>query len=189
MQSRNHYDGKYNLFVSAGNGEEFSFAKPMGVGLVNMAINLTSYLTTAKRTPDFLLFIGTAGSYGKATIFDIIESKMASQIELSFLEKRSYTPLENLITSGESRAIVNSSNYITTDFQLSKKFLPLNIHLENMEFFSFLQVAKRFNIPASGVFIVTNFTNSDAHEDFLRNRFEAMRRLERYVRERFKISN
>lgn len=177
------------MFISAGNGEEFSFAKSMGVGLGEMAINLTNFLSRVEKRPEFLLFVGTAGSYGKATIFDIIESKMASQIELSFLEKKSYTPIENLISTGDSEVIVNSSNYITTDFEISKKFLPLNIHLENMEFFSFLQVAQKFGIPAGGVFIVTNFTNRTAHEDFKRNHFEAMRRLERYVKERFNIQN
>ncbi len=169
------------MFISAGNGEEFSFAKPMGVGLVDIAINLTNFLSKLDKLPNSLTFVGTAGSYGKTTIFDIFESRIASQIELSFLEKRSFTPIENLISSGESKVIVNSSNYITTDFELSKKFLKLNIHLENMEFFSFLQVAKRFNISAKGIFIVTNWTNKDAHEDFLRNRFEAMRRLETYI--------
>ncbi|HIC10020.1 MAG TPA: purine-nucleoside phosphorylase, partial [Campylobacterales bacterium] len=58
----------------------------------------------------------------------------------------------------------------------------LNIHLENMEFFSFLQVAKKFGVPAKGIFIVTNWTNKNAHQDFMLNRDEAMRRLETYIK-------
>ena len=173
------------MFISAGNGEVFSFAKPMGVGLIEIAVNLTSFLTQQKEKPDILVFVGTAGSYGKLTIFDIVESSSASQIELSFLQKKSYTPIDNLITIEgvtKSNIIVNSSNYITTDFEIAQKFTSLNIHLENMEFFSFLQVAKRFGIPAKGIFIITNWTNRDAHQDFLLNRDEAMRRLEIYIK-------
>jgi nucleoside phosphorylase len=172
------------MFISAGRGEDFSFSTSMGVGSGEIAINLSRFLTLQKKLPPYLLFVGTAGSYGGATIFDIVESKMASQIELSFLQKQSYTPIENIIATGEKTPIVNSSNYITTDFKLSKKFLELNIQLENMEFFSFLQVAQAFNIPAGGVFIVTNFTDSNAHNDFLRNRGEAMLRMERYIKSR-----
>jgi len=155
----------------------------MGVGLVEMAINLTNFLT--KEKPDILVFVGTAGSYGRFTIFDIVESSSASQLELSFLEKKSYTPIDNLITIegvSKSNIIINSSNYITTDFEIAQKFTSLNIHLENMEFFSFLQVAKKFGVPAKGIFIVTNWTNKNAHQDFMLNRDEAMRRLETYIK-------
>ena len=171
------------MFISAGNGEVFPFARPMGVGLVEIAINLTNFLI--KQKPDILVFVGTAGSYGKLTIFDIVESSSASQIELSFLQKKSYTPINNLITIegvSKSNIIVNSSNYITTDFEIARKFTSLNIHLENMEFFSFLQVAKKFGIPAKGVFIITNWTNKNAHQDFELNRDEAMRRLTNYLK-------
>ena len=175
------------MFVCAGKEESFPFALPMGIGLEEMAINLTKFLATRKELPENLLFVGTAGSYGRATIFDIVESKTASQIELSFLQKQSYTPIDNVISTGESQTIVNSSNYITSDFQLSKKMLNLKIDLENMEFFAFLQVAKSFNIPAGGVFIVTNFTNQNAHTDFKFNHQEAMRRVTRYIENRFKF--
>jgi purine-nucleoside phosphorylase len=169
------------MFVSAGNGEEFSFSKSMGVGSVEMAINLTRFLLTTEKKPKNLVFVGTAGSYGEIPLFEIVNSKVASNVELSFLTKSSYTPIENVISTGESPTIVNSSNYITTDFELSKKFLKMGIGLENMEFFSFLSVARKFGIPAGGVFIVTNFTNENAHEDFLQNREKAMRSLEKFI--------
>ena len=177
------------MFVCAGKEESFPFAMSMGIGLEEVAINLTKFLATRKVLPENLLFVGTAGSYGKATIFDILESKTASQIELSFLQKQSYTPIDNIVSTGDGKVIVNSSNYITLDFELSKKFLNLNIHLENMEFFAFLQVAKSFNIPAGGVFIVTNFTNRDAHTDFKFNHPEAMRRIKRYIEHRFQFKS
>ena len=82
------------MIICAGNSENFSFATPMGVGLIETAINLTRLCLFDK--PEFLLFVGTAGSYGDAKIFDIIESKTAANIELAFLEKNAYTPLEML---------------------------------------------------------------------------------------------
>ncbi len=184
------------MIVCAGNNETFSFATPIGVGLVQSAINLTRLLLI--QPPEFLLFIGSAGSYGKFKIFDIIESKAASQIELSYLQKKSYTPLQdNLIVSDErvsretlfsrwsnSPIIVNSSNYITTDIELAKKFNKLGIGLENMEFYSVMQTAQAFNIPCGGIFIVTNMCDKNAHNDFIENHSRAMSNLTDYLKKR-----
>lgn len=156
------------MIICAGKNEVFNFAQPMGVGLIEMAINLTRLCLFNK--PDFLLFVGSAGSYGEHNIFDIIESKRASNIELSFLNNNSYTPLDNVLESENkfvrNDTIVNSSNYISTNFALSKKFNAYGIGIENMEYFSVLQVAREFQIPVGGIFIVTNYTNENAHEDF-----------------------
>ncbi|OQX58874.1 MAG: purine-nucleoside phosphorylase, partial [Helicobacteraceae bacterium 4484_230] len=110
------------MIICAGNNETFDFATPMGVGLVEMAMNLTRLCLFDK--PEFLLFVGSAGSYGNYRIFDIVESKTASNIELSFLQKKAYTPLDNIICAKEDKkedVIVNSSNYISTDGQIVKK--------------------------------------------------------------------
>jgi nucleoside phosphorylase len=162
------------LIISAGNGEVFDFATPMGVGLGEIAINLTRAVLYSR--PERIIFVGTAGSYGRVPILDVVESNTSSQVELSFLEKKSYTPIDNLLSSGEAGGtVVNSSNYITTDFELSKRFLKLNIDIENMEFFSVLQVAKEFDIPVRGLFVVTNYTDSEAHENYRKNLPTAMR--------------
>ena len=58
------------MIISAGNEEVFNFATPIGVGLIDSAINLTRLCLFDK--PDFLIFIGSAGSYGNKKIFDII---------------------------------------------------------------------------------------------------------------------
>ena len=71
------------MIVCAGRNETFDFAQVIGVGLIESAINLTKKCMLNK--PDFILFIGTAGSYGNHKVFDIIESRKASNIELSFL--------------------------------------------------------------------------------------------------------
>ncbi len=174
------------MIVCAGRNETFKFAQTIGVGLIESSISLTKQCLLNK--PEFILFIGSAGSYGKHKIFDIVESKRASNLELSFLSDNSYTPLDNVLESKNSMVrndtIVNSSNYITTNFDLSKKYEAYGIGCENMEFFSVLQVACTFKIPVAGIFIITNYTNKTAHEDFLKNHKEAMKILTQYLLEK-----
>ena len=170
------------MIICAGEIESFSFATPIGIGLVNSAVNLSRI--AIMNPPEFILFIGTAGSYGKYGIFDIIESKTAANIEHSLLTGSAYTPIDNVISTSDNvshETIINSSNYITTDKNMSQKYLDKNIHLENMEFFSVMAVAKEFSIPAGGIFCVTNYCDKNAHRDFLANRAEAMNRLEEYL--------
>ena len=175
------------MFICAGKNETFDFAKPMGIGLIEMTMNLTRQLE--KEKPPFLMFVGTAGSYGKHNIFDIVQSKSATNIENGFFNAKAYTPLDNFLSTAEDvsrETIVNSSNYITTDTSLSKYYLSNNIMLENMEFFAVLKVAKEYNIPVAGTFIVTNYCNEHAHRDFLTNHKEAMARLTAYIKEPLK---
>ncbi|RXJ57981.1 purine-nucleoside phosphorylase [Candidatus Marinarcus aquaticus] len=171
------------MIICAGRNETFKFATPMGVGLIESAINLTRQCLFDK--PEFLLFIGTAGSYGKYKPFDIVESTSAANIELSFLNSDCYTPLDNVLNSEnrlvQNQTIVNSSNYISTNFELSKKFNDYNIGIENMEFYSLLSVAKEFDINIAGIFIITNYTNENAHEEFLKNHSDAMEKLTQYL--------
>ncbi len=175
------------MIICAGNNETFDFAVPMGVGLIETAMNLTRLCLFDK--PEFLLFVGTAGSYGNHKIFDIVESKTAANIELAFLEKKAYTPLDNVVstqTDGVKDILVNSSNYISTDAELVRKFLNFGVEIENMEFFSVLRIAQEFDIPAGGVFCVTNYCNENAHEDFLKNHEEAKALLSEHVKRRIK---
>lgn len=174
------------MIICAGRNETFPFAQPMGVGLVESAINLTRQCLFNK--PDYLLFIGSAGSYGEHKIFDIIESKRASNIELAFLRDEAYTPLDNVLESENKFArndtIINSSNYISTNEELTKKFNAYGVGAENMEFYSVLSVAKEFEIPVAGIFVITNFTNKNAHEDFMKNHKVAMEKLTNYLLEK-----
>jgi len=175
------------MVICAGNNEHFSFAQPMGVGLIETSMNLTRLCLFDK--PEFLLFVGSAGSYGDAKIFDIIESKTAANVELAFLNNDAYTPLDNVVSTNTTEVkdvVVNSSNYISTNKQLTNKFLSLGIGIENMEFFAVLKIAQEFNIPAGGVFCVTNFTDENAHEDFLKNHNKAKELLELHVKKRIK---
>ena len=171
------------MIVSAGKSESFPFATPVGVGLVESAMNLTRICMFDK--PDYIIFIGSAGSYGTSEIFDIVESSNASNLELSFLENNSYTPIDNVLKCEDpkmkSDTIVNSSNYITTNEKLGKEYLAYDIGIENMEFYSIVKIAQEFEIDVKGIFVVTNKTNENAHQDFISNHNEAMDRLVAYL--------
>lgn len=179
------------MFVCAGNGEEFEFARSIGVGLVESAITLSKLCMSEQ--VESLVFVGSAGSYDKEVdLLELFVSTQATQIESSLLVGESYTPLKQEVKSLENvscetirkilslnlpQAIVNSSNYICVDSAYALRMKEREILLENMEFFSVLSVARRFNIPALGVFCVSNHCGERAHRDFLENREEVMRRL------------
>lgn len=171
------------MFICAGENEQFEFAIPIGIGMTDVAINLTKLCLSEK--PNFLFFVGTAGSYGEKNIFDIVESKTATNIENSFFNAGAYTPIDNMVSTAEDvsrETIVNSSNYITTDEEVAKAYLAKNIHLENMEYYAVLKVAQAFRIPVAGALIVTNYCNATAHKDFIDNQKEAMARLTAYIK-------
>ncbi|MDR0665162.1 MAG: purine-nucleoside phosphorylase [Helicobacteraceae bacterium] len=172
------------MIVCAGKSERFDFAMPIGVGLINAAINLTQLCLMQR--PKYLLFIGTAGSYEDYDFLDIVTSQGGANIELSLLQRQSYTPIDNVLLSvGDLVAhetIVNSSNYITTDDKLAKQMKERGIGLENMEFFSVISVAQEFGISAGGVFCVTNRACSDAHVQYNARHKEALDKLDSYAK-------
>ena len=156
--------------------------------MVNVAVNLTRLCLL--NPPEFLLFVGTAGSYGRKKIFDIVESRSAANIENSFFTHGNYTPIDNVISSADDvsrETIINSSNYITVNPDVAKQYLDNRIELENMEFFAVMKTAEILNIPAGGVFIVSNFCNKNAHNDFLSNHQEAKSRLTDYMKGRISL--
>ena len=179
------------MFVCAGNGEEFEFARSIGVGLVESAITLSKLCVT--EGVESLVFVGSAGSYDKEVdLLELFVSTQATQIESSLLVGESYTPLKQEVKSLENvscetiskildlnlpQAIVNSSNYICIDPAYALRMKERGILLENMEFFSVLSVARRFNLPALGVFCVSNHCGQRAHQEFLENRGEVMGKL------------
>ncbi len=174
------------MIVCAGNNETFDFATPIGVGLIDSAINLTRLMI--EEQPDSIVFVGSAGSYGTYKPFDIIESSAAGNIELSLITGSAYTPIDNTIyhdnVSRETSIMINSSNYITTDMEVAAEYQKLGLELENMEFFSILKVAENFEIPAYGIFIVTNYCDENAHEDFIKNHKEAKALLSQYIKDK-----
>lgn len=218
------------MIISAGRNEIFPFALPMGVGLVDMSINLTALLqkramadgcgrynqnlmtnrqldgrlnlidspilqrAKTSQNPDKILnalpseiiFIGSAGLYKEGKIFEIYESSVATNIEISSLENKSYSPIENEIASVVPRGTckVNSSNFITTDQNLARELFDCGYFLENMEFFAVLKVAQKFQIPAYGIFVATNLCDENAHTDFIKNHEQAKKELEKYLKQK-----
>ena len=206
------------MIISAGRNEIFPFALPMGVGLVDMSINLTALLqkramvdssgryeqnlidspilqsAKSSQNPDKILnalpseiiFIGSAGLYKDGEVFEIYESSVAANIEISSLENKSYSPIESEITSIVPRGTckVNSSNFITTDQNLARELFDRRYFLENMEFFAVLKVAQKFQIPAYGIFVATNFCDKNAHADFVKNHEQAKKELEKYLKQK-----
>ena len=172
------------MFVCAGKSEQFDFAIPIGIGLIDASIALTKLCIEQK--PNHIHFVGSAGSYGRYQIFDIIASSKASNIENSFFNAQAYSPIENIVSCETimNEIMVNSSNYITTDDSLGEAYQEENIFLENMEFYAIMKVAQAFDIPAMGTFIVTNYCNASAHKDFLKNHQEAIRRLTKQIKEK-----
>ncbi len=175
--------------LCAGDSETFSFAKPIGIGLINSSINLTSFIS--KENPKSLLFIGSAGSYGNLKPMDIFSSSSCGNVEIGYLLDNCYTPIDNMVrakiknvsceTTNKKDILVNSSNYITTNKIVANKFLENGFEAENMEFFSVLTVANKFNIPVLGIFIITNYCDNNAHRDFIKNHSNAKERLTLHV--------
>jgi nucleoside phosphorylase len=171
------------MILCAGNNETFDFATPIGVGLIDAAINLSRIVI--EEQPDALLFIGSAGSYGNLQLLDIVESSAAGNIELSLITNSAYTPIDNTIyhdnVSRETSIMVNCSNYITTDMEVAAEYQKLGFELENMEFFSVLKVAENFEIPAYGIFVITNYCDENAHETFIKNHEKSKALLTEYL--------
>lgn len=218
------------MIISAGRNEIFPFALPMGVGLMDMSINLTTLLQkramvdgcgryeqnlTAKQQldkrlnlidspllksakssqnpdkilsalPSEIIFVGSAGLYKDGEVFKIYESSVAANIEISSLENKSYSPIESGIASIVPRGTckVNSSNFITADQNLAHELFNRGYFLENMEFFAVLKVAQKFQIPAYGIFVATNFCDKNAHADFIKNHEQAKKELEKYLKQK-----
>lgn len=169
------------MIVCAGGNESFNFAKSIGIGLVEAAINLTKLCLEFK--PQKLIFIGTCGIYNQGELLKIYKSSHAFNIEFSKLGANFYTPAQNEIKLNVSQETykINSSNYICQNKQAAKEFANLGLDFENMEAFSVLSVAKNFNIKAECILCATNFCDENAHKEFVKNHQKAKEKLEEFL--------
>lgn len=170
------------MIVCAGQNETIKGATPIGVGLIQSAINLTKLCI--KKRPKELIFVGSAGSYGRIPLFESVTAFEAYSVDISYLDDLAYTPLKELIpanVSCETNIKVNSSNYITTSKLHAKKFLDIGLDLENMEFFSVVSVAKSFGLSVKGEFVVTNYCDENAHKEFMTHHAKAKKMMEDIV--------
>lgn len=196
-----------SLIICAGGNEEFSFAKGVGIGLINAACGLAQlcleYLKAGKDIEN-IIFIGTCGLYNEPKdtsknlkqglkdeknlkpaneLLQIYESAHCFNVEYAKLCANFYTPLSNEINANVSQETFkcNSSNYICADKTAAQKFANLGLNLENMELFAVLSVAKRFKIPATSYLCATNFCDENAHKNFVKNHKEAKIKLEEFL--------
>ncbi len=193
------------MFICAGKLESFEFAKSIGIGLIDSSIELTRICL--QQVPKSLIFLGSAGSYNEnVNIGDIYYSFKATQIEISYLQNKSYTPIDNAIEISHNlnvscetfnklsnklanikQATINSSNYITSTSKYNSTMINIGITLENMEFFSVLKVSQIFKIPCIGIFCVSNFVNESAHEEFIKNHYLIKEKLKDFISNFYKI--
>lgn len=167
------------MIFCAGKIESFDFAQACGIGLIESAITLTKIILEQK--PKEIIFIGSFGLYKEGKIGDIVEVKQACNVELSSLLTLSYSPLKS--SYDEKELLVNSSNFICKNEILASALFEQGMLGENMEVFSFFEVAKEFKLPAKAYLVATNFCKENAHEEFLQNHKKCMEKLTQYLKD------
>ncbi|MEO1942440.1 MAG: hypothetical protein ABGW77_06065 [Campylobacterales bacterium] len=167
------------LLLSAGRSEIIPGTVPVGVGFLEAGLQLARLLERGEW--DEVLFLGTAGSYGKVPPFWLIESWVGVQWEVGWVEGKGYSPIELKVASPRPKSrlklpplpkvegVLNSSHYITTDWRVGQKFLKLGAIGESMEHFGIIRVGTLTQIPVRGLYLVTNYTDSEAHLSYRRN--------------------
>ena len=187
------------LILCAGGNEKFSFAKNIGIGLVEPCLKLPLLLQEFK--PLKLVFIGTCGLYDeKDELLQIYQSQHAFNIEFSKLSNAFYSPAQCEINwdkklekkepnetlaefVSQETLKSNSSNYICADKKAAAEFLKLGLRLENMEIFSLLSVAKFYELELTCFLCASNYCDEKAHESFLKNHIECKKRLSAFLEE------
>lgn len=171
------------LIVCAGAMESFEFAKAVGIGMVEPAINLTKILLNLKQLPKKIIFIGSCGIYGNENLLKIYQSSLAFNYEISGIIGLSYTPIKiNLPNVSQKTILINSSNFITNSAEISKKFKNLGFTAENMEAYSIKCVALKFGIEFESILCATNYCDENAHENFIQNYPKAKENIIKYLK-------
>lgn len=171
------------LIVCAGAMESFEFAKAVGIGMVEPAINLTKILLNLKQLPKKIIFIGSCGLYKDEKLLEIYTATQAFNYEISAIMGLSYTPIEiNLSTVSQETTIINSSNFITTSKDIATKFKNLGFSVENMEAYSIKCVALKFGIEFESILCATNYCDENAHENFIQNYPKAKENITKYLK-------
>lgn len=171
------------LIVCAGAMESFEFAKAVGIGMVEPAINLTKILLNSKKLPKKIIFIGSCGLYKDEKLLKIYTSTQAFNYEISAIMGLSYTPIKiNLPNVSQKTILINSSNFITNSAEISKKFKNLGFTAENMEAYSVQCVANLFKIDFECILCSTNYCDENAHENFIQNYPKAKENITKYLK-------
>lgn len=145
----------------------------LGIGYLEAALNLQQIILSQTITQ--IVFVGTAGSY--STNIDLGEIVSVHKSALLLGLKDSYIPREyqefssNFVDERFKGAKCLSSLEITQNELLSTQIYSIqkeNYLVENMELYGVARVANANNIPWSAYLGITNYTDSKAHEDWLR---------------------
>lgn len=162
----------------------------LGIGYLEAAIKLEQFLSS---NPDIteVIFTGTAGSYSKdLEIGNLVEVDSVALLNFGTVQRLSYVPREyEVFTSSKLEArgsrLVHclSSLEITQDEKISGKIIEYFnnldcfakarndelILIENMELYGIAKVAEAHKLPWSAQLKITNYTNKNAHQDWLKN--------------------
>ena len=119
-------------------------------------------------------------------LLEIYETRHAFNVEASRILGDFYSPAVweiNLNVSYETKKC-NSSNYICADERVAARFAAMGLELENMEAFAVLSVAAKFGVDAVCFLCATNFCDSQAHQNFIKNHAQAKKNLENFLQEK-----
>ncbi|MDA0771478.1 MAG: hypothetical protein O3C63_00890 [Cyanobacteria bacterium] len=149
----------------------------VGIGYLEAAINLSKLLQSRNDISE-IIFVGTAGAYSQnIKIGEQIIVSAAALLNLGSVQGLSYTikdiyPILHASQPDSKNLLCLSSLEITQDETISKQIIKhyqTDAIIENMELYGIAKVASDHQIPWSAHLRVTNYTNKNAHEDYISN--------------------
>lgn len=180
--NQNRFDSEI-LIVCAGAMESFDYAKSIGIGMVEPAINLTQILLNLNKLPKKIIFIGSCGLYSDGKLLEIYRSSLAFNYEIAAILGVGYTPIKiNLPPVSRETNMINSSNFITSNSEIAANFSKIGFVAENMEAYSVKCVADKFEIEFESILCATNYCDENAHNDFIQNYPKAKENITKYLK-------
>ncbi len=161
----------------------------LGIGYLEAALELTRILNE-REDIDEIVFLGTCGSYNsELKIGDVVSISSVSLLERGEVLGLAYNVREGMsYQSGHCHAASRlamtvpclCSLEITNSSELSTRILEhygFTQAVENMELYGVARVASQRGIKWSAHLGVTNYTNIEAHQDWLSNHQELSKKL------------
>ncbi len=153
----------------------------LGIGYLEAALELTRILDQHQNISE-IIFLGTCGSYNQdLAIGDIVTVSSARLLELGEAQGLAYNVRKGLsYESGAEGLPCLCSMEITKSSELSARILEyygFKQAVENMELFGVARVATERGIKWSARLAVTNYTDLNAHQDWLVNHQQLSKQL------------
>ena len=185
--------GDFDGVNSSGNlGEKFANLKENSAKFILKSLNFNENLQGKNTNSSKNLnensqdFSPQSQEIQPLNLLEIYETRHAFNVEASSFLGDFYSPAAceiNLNVSYETKKC-NSSNYICTDEKVAARFAAMGLELENMEAFAVLSVAAKFGVEAVCFLCATNFCDSQAHQNFIKNQAQAKKNLENFLQEK-----